>query len=94
MVDATPSYLVTEGLIGEHPIWRIVRRETDARGMTGYVYVCGCATLRAAMALAGTLGAYREGETPEVIVREGGTGAHRALQGDNSGMKTKLWPVC
>ena len=94
MNDVAHSYMVTEGLIGEQPVWRVVRREIDRRGMTSLVYVCGCPTLRAAMAIARALGAYREGEAPEVVVRESSTALLKPPTSENAGLRTKLWPVC
>ena len=94
MTSEAHSYMVTEGLIGEQPVWRVVRQEVDPRGMTSFIYVCGCPTLRAAMALARALGDYREGEAPEVTLRENGTSVLRPLANENTGLKTKPWPVC
>jgi hypothetical protein len=71
-------YYVTEGLFGEQPVWRVVRGETNVRGMEMLSFVCGCATRRGALAMARAMSAYREcDDTPiEVLQR---TGAGRAV---------------
>ncbi len=67
--NAERHYYVTEGLFGEQPIWRVVRGETNARGMEVLSFVYGCATRRAALAMAGAMSAYRECQDAPVAVR-------------------------
>ena len=71
-------YFVTEGLFGEQPVWRVVRGETNARGMEMLSFICGCATQRAALAMARAMGDYRECDDSPVGVRER-KGAGRAI---------------
>ena len=80
MADAKTArhYYVTEGLFGEQPIWRVVRGETNARGMEMLSFVCGCATRRGALAIARAMSSYRECNDAPVCVRER-TGAGRAV---------------
>lgn len=94
MQHAVPSYMVTEGLVGEQAIWRVVRQETDARGMRSLIFVCGCPTRRAALSLARALGGYREGTPAEVVLRENGTSGHVLLNGAAAAFRPKVFPSC
>ena len=64
-------YFVTEGLFGEQPVWRVVRGETNARGVEMLSFICGCATQRAALAMARAMGEYRAcDDTPFGCMKE------------------------
>ena len=91
--NAGRHYFVTEGLFGEQPIWRVVRGETNARGMEVLSFVCGCATRRAALALARAMSAYRDCDGARVGVRER-TGAGRAVAPAPSPEATRIKPLC
>lgn len=94
MQQAPPSYMVTEGLVGEQAIWRVVRQETDARGMRSLIFVCGCPTRRAALSLARALGSYRAGTAPDVVLRENGASGHVPLNGAATAFRPKVFPSC
>ncbi len=86
-------YFVTEGLFGEQPVWRVVRGETNARGMEMLSFVCGCATQRAALAMARTMGDYRAcDDTPVRVHERKGTGRAVAAAPHTTGIQLK--PAC
>ena len=91
--NTTRHYYVTEGLFGEQPIWRVVRGETNARGMEVLSFVCGCATRRAALALARAMSAYREcNDTPVRVLER--TGAGRAVAPAPYPEAIRIKPLC
>ncbi len=91
--NAERHYYVTEGLFGEQPIWRVVRGETNARGMEVLSFVYGCATRRAALAMAGAMSAYRECQDAPVAVRIR-DGAGRAIAAAPHAKGIDIKPIC
>ena len=91
--NAERHYYVTEGLFGEQPIWRVVRGETNARGMEILSFVCGCATRRGALAMARAMSAYRECEDTAITVRPRG-GARRAVVAAPHAEGIQIKPMC
>jgi len=86
-------YFVTEGLFGEHPIWRVVRGETNARGMEMFSFVCGCATRRGALAMARAMSDYRECANTPIGVRER-PGSGRAVAPAPHSEAPQIKPIC
>ena len=86
-------YFVTEGLFGEHPVWRVVRGETNARGMEMLSFICGCATQRAALAMARAMGEYRACDDTPVRVHER-KGAGRAVAAAPHAAGIHIKPAC
>ncbi len=86
-------YYVTEGLFGEQPIWRVVRGETNARGMKVLSFVCGCATQRGALAMARAMSTYRECNDAPVRVLER-SGAGRAVAAAPHVEAPHIKPMC
>ena len=84
---------VTEGLFGEQPIWRVVRGETNARGMEMLSFVCGCATRRGALAMARAMSNYRECEDVPITVRPR-DGAGRAVAAAPHSEGIQIKPMC
>lgn len=95
MADAKTArhYYVTEGLFGEQPIWRVVRGETNARGMEMLSFVCGCATRRGALSMARAMSSYRECNDSPVRVRQR-TGAGRAVAAAPRAEGIQIKPMC
>ena len=91
--NASRHYYVTEGLFGEQPIWRVVRGETNARGMEMLSFVCGCATRRGALSMARAMSAYRECDDSPVKVKER-TGAGRAVAAAPHTESIQIKPMC
>jgi|GEM_PF-6050170 hypothetical protein len=86
-------YFVTEGLFGEQPVWRVVRGETNARGMEMLSFVCGCATQRAALAMARAMSDYRACDGAPVGVHER-KGAGRAVAAAPHTAGIQIKPAC
>ncbi|MBR46844.1 MAG: hypothetical protein CMM31_10285 [Rhodospirillaceae bacterium] len=95
MAEGTTSrhYYVTEALFGEQPMWRVVRGETNARGVEVRAFVCGCATRRGALAMARAMSGYRDCDETPVEVRER-AGAGRAVAAAPSDPARGIIPNC
>ena len=91
--NAARHYYVTEGLFGEQPIWRVVRGETNARGNEVRAFICGCATQRAALAMARAMGEYRACDDTPVRVHER-KGAGRAVAAAPHAAGIQIKPAC
>ena len=91
--SSSRHYYVTEALLGEQPIWRVVRGEINARGVEVRAVVCGCATRRGALSMARAMSVYRDcNETPiEVLER---TGAGRAVSAVPHNPVRSIMPNC
>ena len=89
-------YYVTEGLFGEQPIWRVVRGETNGRGMEMLSFVCGCGTRRGARAMARAMSGYRECEDTPITVRSrnGDGEAGRAVAAAPHAEGIQIKPMC
>jgi hypothetical protein len=89
-------YYVTEGLFGEQPIWRVVRGETNARGMEMLSFVCGCATRRGALSMARAMSEYRECQDTQIAVRprDGSGRAGRAVAPAQHAEGIQIKPMC
>ena len=86
-------YYVTEALFGEQPIWRVVRGETNGRGVEVRAFVCGCATRRAALSMARAMSGYRDCDETPVTVRDR-TGAGRAVASAPLADGLQIKPMC